>query len=1142
MAAQPRDSERRYATVVFADVSGFTAMSRKLDPEEVTHVMNGCFGLLEEVVRGHGGHVDKYIGDCIMALFGVPTALEHAARQAVNAAIEMRNRLSRFNESQRLAVPLGIHIGINSGLVLAGDVGGAIKRDFTVIGDAVNLASRLKDAAGLGSIYVGAQTFGDTRHDFEYRKLKAPALKGMEKPVTAYELTSVRERIHRPKPVRSDRTISSDVVGRDAELGQVRERVRAVLEGHGGIVNVIGEAGIGKSRLLAEVLSMEETNAATVLEGRALSMGESLSFHLFVDLFRHWAGITDDDAERQALDKLEAAVGALLPEEAGELFPFVATLMGMCLTGQHAERVKGIEGEAMEKLIVKSVRELLQALARTRPLVLVFEDLHWADLSSIKLLLALLPVLREGPILFIHAFRPDHQHTSQRVLNEAQGKFARQHIALHLSQLSAGHCAKLIRNLIKIDERPHTTRSVILRMAEGNPFFIEEVIRSLVDQGAVEETEAGLRVTEKIESVVIPGTIQEVIMARIDRLPEHVRHVLQLASVIGRSFAYRILAAVAQDAEQLEWDLGYLRKRQLLNECRAGGELSYAFTHAIAQETIYESILRKTRKALHLRVATSIEFLFADRLSDYYGMLAYHFGRAESLEKAGEYLFKAGDEAARSAASSEALNYFREASRLYFLVHGEGGDADTKARLEKSIGTALLNKGDLPEALDHFDKALEHYGERVPRTQFGTVAQVVTDLGAVLYHVYVRRGKPRRRASTKRDCEELEVRFNKGKAQSTSAPQGYFVSTIRSIRRLSQTDPTAVDQACGMYAAAAALFAYSGVSFGVSSRILPIAKGLIRNVRDELGYRTMQFLHHYLVGNWDDEYEIGDALLEEGLRYGVFWEVNTYLGLNCERKIHQGHFVSAQEHIGRIARIGDVYGYDFVRTNQHAETAFLLLQQRRLPEALQALELYQGVSNEEALNLLALGTRAKIGALTEDRSAATAAAEEAAEIGRRLGRQVAPYHLSVYLMSRLLLDVTALETSLAGGDRAEVKRSGASAQQSSKTARWVAAKVARERPEAYRLTGRVCWLLGDQKQALHWWEKALREGERLGARPEIARVCMEIGHRLSAAGSKYSALGGIRATGFLERARRMFVEMALDSDLAQLDALTARAA
>src|SRR5439155_14590661 len=526
---------------------------------------------------------------------------------------------------------------------------------------------------------------------------------------------------------------------------------------------------------------------------------------------------------------------------------------------------------------------------------------------------------------------------------------------------------------------------------EGNPFYIEEVVRGLIDEGAVECADGAFSLTEKIDSVVIPGTIQEAIMARIDRLPASARSVAQVAAVIGRSSPYRVLAAVAKrEARSLEWELRHLKRRQLIVERRARGEREYVFKHALIQETIYESIIVKSRKALHTKVAETIESLFTDRLPDFYGMLAYHYSRAENLEKAEDYLFKAGDEAARAAASTEALHFFREASRLYFQIHGEGGDPTRKALLEKNIGLALLNKGDLLESIDHFNRSLGFLGEPVPRSMLAVLCRFVIDLVAVLARVYLSRGKPPLGRERANDRESLEIRYNCARAQTTSDTKRGFFDTMTSLRVLTRTNPASIDQACGMYAGGAALFAFSGWSFATSRRMLTIAGALIRegSVRDLFVFRSYQFLVDYFEGNWREDAAIEVGLVEEALRHGQAWDVNTYLGLHCEQAIAQGAFDRAAADLDLLRQMADEYGFEFAGSNRHFMPAYMLLEQRQFAQALSALDRYTADRYEEALNLLALGTRARVQILAGDRAGAAVTPSKAEPIASRL---VPPY-------------------------------------------------------------------------------------------------------------------------------------------------------
>jgi hypothetical protein len=822
--------------------------------------------------------------------------------------------------------------------------------------------------------------------------------------------------------------------------------------------------------------------------------------------------------------------------------------MGMRLTGLHAQRVDGIEGEARETLIRKTMRELFQRVAEERPVVVVLEDLHWADDSSLKLLESLLRLITEVPILFVLACRPDHVETTRRILAYVREHHEDRHDQIELQPLNDQQCQTLVSNLLRVTNLPHRIRELITAKADGNPFYIEEVVRSLIDDGVITHAKGGtLRVTENIDSVLIPGTIQGVIMTRVDRLAPSARQLLQIASVIGRSFHQRVIAAVAPADVDLAAELAYLKERQLLLERRTRAtatvrrqmlveEVEYVFTHALLQETIYGSILQKTRKELHVRVAEAIERLFADRIADFHAMLAFHFSRAERFEKAEEYLFRAGDEAVRSAASSEALGFFKEASRLYLMIHGEGGEPQKKARLEKNMGLALMNsKSDLAECVEHFNRALEHLGEHVPRTSGAMWRRFVTDLAAVLYRLYVRQRARRRQRPN--DIEILEVLHNRARAQVTTDPQRMFFDTIRTLRRMNQTDTSCIADACGMYAGSALLFSFSGVSFSISSRILDVAKGLIRpgNAKDEFIYRAMRFLHHYLQGDWDDVHAIDESLVNESLRYGALWDVNMYLGLDCERRIHRGEFAAADRVMTKLADIVDTYGLDLARANREFMVALVALEQRDLATARAAVERYDAGRHETLLHLLALGTRAKIDLLMGDRAgAATRLAE--AEILLARG-QVPPYFRAATVVSRLIYDLGTLEAEVAEGAVRRPRTLERRADRSARSARRVAAACAWERVEVYRLTGVLAWLRRREDRAVRWWTQSIAEGERLHAIPELARTHMEIAQRLGEPARRCHEVGAMDAMAHRARARDLFSSVGLVRCLERLDDL-----
>ncbi len=630
-----REAERKRITALFSDLSGYTAMTTKLDPEEVKEITSRIFDGSREIIRKYEGFIERFAGDGFLALFGVPKAHEDDPIRAIQAALEIHGFVESLNPlyQNRVGRALTMHSGINTGLAVTADVNPE-KGTHGVTGEAVNVGARLSDLADAGDILVGAETFRASQGHFAFEALNPVKVKGKSEPIPIYKLLSENSHL---SSIRSGRQVSSEMVGRDREMDKLEFQVMKALNGEGSIVNVIGEAGIGKSRLMAELKKKEVMKRVTLLEGRAISIGRNLSFHPIIDLLKQWAGIAEDDREISAFHKLENAVKEVHPEETEEILPFLATLMGMKLTGKHAERIKDTKGEALEKLILKNVRELLIKGSASRPAIFLMEDLHWADASSIDLLEALYHLAENHKIVFINVFRPGYLEAGHNKIATLGQKYPGRYAEVEIRPLEKADSEELIANMLHIEGLPHSLKDQIVGRAGGNPFFIEEVIRSLIDEGVVVQGERGFEVTRKINDVVIPPTINDVLMARIDRLDEKTKELVKVASVIGRSFFDRILKDVAVSIEDVDERLAYLKDIQLIREQKRLQELEYLFSHALAQEAAYESTLLQKRKALHLKVAKSIENIFQGRLHEFYGMLAYHYGSGDALEKAEEY-------------------------------------------------------------------------------------------------------------------------------------------------------------------------------------------------------------------------------------------------------------------------------------------------------------------------------------------------------------------------------------------------------------------------------------------------------------------------------------------------------------------------
>jgi len=1127
-----KETERRQATVLFAEITGYTEMLPLMDAEEVASLISGCFAGFRSIHERYHGHIHGHTENTLTAFFGVPTAIEDAPKEAINAAIEMRNYL---DEQDNLPLPIDIRIGINTGMVITGLAGMDENQDFTALGDTVTLASRLKEVAKAGQIIVGSLTHKYTRNEFEYRPLKPVSLIEKQKPIPVFELLSTREKIYRAV-IGSDRKIYSEMVGREKELDILVLHVLKAINGEGSIVNVIGEAGIGKSRLISELQKRNELKRVTFLIGRALSIGSNLSYHPIIDLLKYWSGIKEDDSSSESLHKLEKTIRGVYPEGAEEIFPFVATLMGMKLSGTHADRIRGIGGESLEKLILKNLRDLIGKASEQQPVVIVIEDLHWADLTSIVFLESLYRLAENHRLLFINVFRSGYNDTSERIAQTIRHRYNNFSMEIGLGSLDENHAEILINNLLRIKGLTPKVRELIIKKTGGNPFFIEEVVRSLIDDGVVMITDGRFHVTDKIDSVIIPGTINEVLMARIDKLDEKTRSLLKIASVIGRNFFYRILADVAKTVEEIDDKLEYLKEVQLIIDRKRMAELEYLFKHAIAQEVTYESILIKKRKELHLKIANSIESVFSQRIHEFYGMLALHYSKGDDLDKAEEYLIKAGEEALKSSGSSEALNYYREALNIYLRKYGSATDPAKIAMLEKNIALALFNRGQYIEADIYFSKVLTYYGEKLPKHPVSVILKFSLGLLRFIIIIYFPFLK-RNRVPLPKDSEIINLFYKKVTALILLDPTRMFIEVFYWIWRLINFDLNRIENGVGIISMSSASFSYGSISFPLSRKVLEFVKDIVdtSDPKSLLYYKLPVVILNTFSGNWDNIGEYDDDLVEQNVKIGELFYASGYVLIQGYSRIARGHYNQCLEFAQKLYNIASNYENDNAQSAYYWFKTHVLLQFRKLHEALSLSEKGIAFTNRTGFkpymfSLCAFRARALIliGDMKE--------AEEILDQLKILKPEInlVPYFLSDYYISRLIFDIRRLEESLTGNNRIEQSQRRKTAFKTAKNAIKNANKIAADITEACKLMGLYYWLTGKQIKALKWWEKSIREGERLGARLELSRTFMEVGKRLMEKKNRFKELNGITGQQYLEKAETLFTEIDLQWDLEEL--------
>lgn len=548
------EGERRIVTILFCDVKGSTAMAEQLDPEEWAEIMNSAFEYLIKPVHDYEGTVARLMGDAILAFFGAPLAHEDDPQRAILAGLEIIEGIETYRDKiqKQYGMDFAVRVGLNTGLVVVGNIGSDYKFEYTAMGDAINLAARMQTSADPNTLFITENTHRLVPALFDFEDKGLMEIKGKAEPVHVYRVLEARKGAIKTRGIAG---LSSPMVGRRRESATLQQIADDVKMGHGSSVAVIGEAGLGKSRLIAEwrksaLLDTGEKPLRWV-EGRCLSYGSSMAHHLSADVLRGLVGAPAGATEEETHAALKVAMESLFVDDIKEVYPFLGHLLGVKLEEDMAARVKYLDGPALQAKYVAAYKRFLTKCAETSPLIIVCEDIHWADPSSVELLSQVNPIVAEAPVVFAFITRPDKDVPGWKLVTQAREIAGAGMTELHLAPLSERDSQELVTNLLEIESLPENVRALILAKAEGNPFFVEEVIRMLIDRGNLARQDGNWVVAKPINTIDIPDTLQGVLIARIDRLPDDAKRVLQIASVIGRKFQVKVLEQVlAADQER----------------------------------------------------------------------------------------------------------------------------------------------------------------------------------------------------------------------------------------------------------------------------------------------------------------------------------------------------------------------------------------------------------------------------------------------------------------------------------------------------------------------------------------------------------------------------------------------------------------
>ena len=685
------EGERKQVTVLFADLKGSMELLAERDPEEARNLLAPVLEHMMEAVHHYEGTVNQVAGDGIMALFGAPLTHEDHAVRACYAALRMQDRVKRHAEDVFHAhgVNLLIRVGLNSGEVVVAAIGSDLRMGYTAIGRTTHLAARMEQLASPGSILLAPSTLELAEGFVTVKSLGAVPVKGLTDPQEVHELTGVGPA--RTRFQAAARRGLTRFVGRDAELEQLRRAQQLARGGHGQVAALIAEAGVGKSRLVYELTHSQSLEGWLVLEAAAVSYGKAMSYLPIVSLLRSYFEIRDEESLQAIGDKVAAKLLAL--DHALE--PMRPALLALLDAPVSDAAWQTLDPAERQQRMLDAMRHLLLREARKQPLLLIVEDLHWIDGETQALLDGLVESVGSVHILLLATYRPEYQHGWASKTYYSQ---------MPLDALPADGARKLLNALLGDDPALAPLKQLLVK--RGNPFFLEETVRTLVETKALEGPLGHHRLTRPVDAVQVPATVQVMLAARIDRLSSEDKRLLQVAAVVGKSVPFSLLRAVAElTDEALRSALDSLQAAEFIYETGLFPDLEYSFKHALTQDVAYGGLLQERRRELHARIVNAIETLHHDRVGEHIDLLAHHALRGELREKAVSYLFQAGLKAGRHSALRTAAGWYDQALLVLEAL------PDSRHKLEQSfdilrhLRSALTNLGETRKALQRLREA-----------------------------------------------------------------------------------------------------------------------------------------------------------------------------------------------------------------------------------------------------------------------------------------------------------------------------------------------------------------------------------------------------------------------------------------------------
>ena len=692
------EGERKQVTVLFADLKGSMELLADRDPEEARKILDPVLERMMEAVHRYEGMVNQVMGDGIMALFGAPLAHEDHALRACYAALRMQESVSRYAEEARrlFGAAVNIRVGLNSGEVVVRAIGSDLNMDYTAVGQTTHLAARMEQLANPGAIVITVDTLALVEGYIEVKSLGPVPVKGLSDPIEVYEATGTG--IARTRLQASARRGLTRFVGRDAELEQLLRAQKLAGEGHGQVAAVVGDAGVGKSRLVYELTHSHRLQGWLILESASVSYGKATSWLPVIELLKGYFKIQDRDDHREIREKV---TGKLLTLDES-LKPTLPALLALLDVPIEDTAWQTLDPSQRRQQTLDAVKRLLLREAREQPLLMIFEDLHWIDSETQALLDGLVDSLTSARLLVLVNYRPEYQHTWRSKTAYSQ---------MRLDALPVESAAELLEALLGDD--PGLTPLKQLLVKRGNPFFLEETVRTLVETKALSGERGQYRLTQPIQAIQVPATVQAILAARIDRLAPEDKRLLQVAAVVGKDVPFALLQAIAElPDEALRRGLDHLQAAEFIYETGLYPDVEYSFKHALTHDVTYSGLLNERRRELHARIVAAIESLHKDRLGEQIELLAHHAFRGELGEKAGDYLRQVGNKAAARSTLQDARVWLEEAINVLDAIPESQSALEQAFDVRMELRPVLVQLGEARRVLERLRQA-ERLAERM---------------------------------------------------------------------------------------------------------------------------------------------------------------------------------------------------------------------------------------------------------------------------------------------------------------------------------------------------------------------------------------------------------------------------------------------